>query len=165
MKKIVLIILSAVLLLSAVSCTDLLKPQEKVFSSNGMSITLTTEFNEASIEGYTVCYESKDVAVFILKEAFSLQAGLENQTVDYYAELVRNANMSKAPGEIKKYNGLTYLEYDHLNEEKGVTYRYFTTMFKGTDAFWLVQFACDKNEFADKRQDFINWANTVAFAN
>ena len=57
MKKIVLIILSAVLLLSAVSCTDLLKPQEKVFSSNGMSITLTTEFNEASIEGYTVCYE------------------------------------------------------------------------------------------------------------
>lgn len=165
MKKIVLIMLSAILLLSAVSCTDLFKPEDKDFYSNGMNITLTTEFKEATVEGYTVCYESKDVAVFILKEAFTLQAGLENQTVDYYAELVRNANASKAPGEIKKQYGLIYFEYDHLNEEKGVTYRYFTTMFKGPDAFWLVQFACERDEYADKRQSFIDWAKTVAFAN
>lgn len=160
MKRIISALLVALLMFSFVSCMG---NSAKTFTSNGMSITLTNAFKENTYEGYTVCYESKDVAVFVLKEAFSLQEGFDEMSLDDYAELVYAANASKSPSKISKEDGLTFIEYDFHNEEENQTYSYYTVMFKGTDAFWLVQFTSKKEDYDAKRQSFVDWAKTVEF--
>ena len=160
MKKMVSGLLVLLLLCSLVSCTN---GTAKDFTSNGMSITLTDAFRENTYEGYTVCYDSKDVAVFVLKESFSIQKGMNDWSIDDYAKLVYDANASKSPSNVSKEDGLVSMEYSFLNEQENQTYRYYATMFKGPDAFWLVQFACKQDAYDAKRQTFIDWAKTVKF--
>ena len=161
MKRIVCVLLIAVLALSLASCME---PSPKEFTSNGMSITLTDRFVENTYEGYTVCYDSSDAAVFALKEAFTLQAGLGELSLDEYAQLVYQANSSKSPETVAKEDGLTIMEYSFLNEAENQTYRYLATMFKAEDAFWLVQFACVEDDYEAKRPLFMEWAKSVTFA-
>lgn len=161
MKKIVSVLLVVLLLFSLASCME---PSPKEFTSNGMSITLTNKFVETNVQGYTVCYDSSNAAVFALKEAFTLQAGLSDLSLDEYAQLVYQANSSKSPNPIATENGLTIMEYSFLNTEENQTYCYLATMFKADDAFWLVQFACKENAYEAQRPQFIEWAKSVTFA-
>lgn len=161
MKKILCCLLVVLFLFSLTACGT---ASPKEFTSNGMTVTLTDAFKEASYEGYTVCYESKDVAVFVLKESFSIQEGFGDLSVDDYAELVYTANASKNPNAVAKEDGLTVMEYSFLNEQENKTYSYYSAMFKGTDAFWLVQFACVEENYEAKRDTFVEWAKTVEFA-
>ena len=158
MKKILSLVLTLVMLVTFASCGE---ANPKNFSAQGMTVTLTDAFKENTQAGYTVCYESSEVAVFILKESFSLQAGVENLTLDEYADLVRQSNASKSPTEIAKQDGFYTMEYNFLNESENQTYSYYCTMFKGTDAFWLVQFACKEGDYASYKETFLNWAKTI----
>lgn len=160
MKKLFALLLASLMLVSLVACGGE-DSKEEVFTSNGMSITLDNSFKESSYEGYTVCFESKTVAIFGLKESFTLLAGLENYTLAQYAELVHNANSSKTPSAITTVDGLTTFEYTFLNTENNVTYKYFTTMFKGDDAFWTIQFSCDAKDYDANKADFIKYAKSI----
>ena len=160
MKKMISGLLVVLVLLSLVSCTG---ESAKKFTSNGMSIVLTDAFTECTLEGYTVCYDSKEAGVFVLKEPFSLRAGFSDLSIDDYAELVYDANASKSPSKISKEGGLTSMEYSFLNEEENQTYRYYTTVFKTSDAFWLIQFACKQEDYDAKRHTFIDWAKSIEF--
>ena len=160
MKKLVSLLLIFVLLASFVSCMGV-SPKE--FSCEGMTITLTDDFSEKSYEGYTTCYSSDDVAVFILKESFSLAPGVSELTLDQYAQAVYEANSSKSPDPIKKESGLTIMEHSFFNEEEEKTYGYCSVMFKGEDAFWLIQFACYEDDYDEKKPQFIDWAKSVTF--
>ena len=159
MKKVLSLALVLILMLSLVSCA----PKSKEFSKEGMTITLTNSFWEKSVDGYTICYDSRNDAVFVLKEAFSLLDGAEDLTLDEYAEMVRKNNASRSPSEIKKEEGLTIMEYTFLNESNGITYAYLTTMFKTSDAFWLIQFTCEKSDYDTRRASYIEWAKSVKF--
>ena len=160
MKKLVSLILATVLLFALASCGA---AQPKDFSSNGMTVTLTTAFKENTQAGYTVCYDSAKVAVFVLKESFSLQPGAENLTLDEYAELVHQSNASKSPSAIVKQDGFHSMEYSFLNESENQTYSYYCAMFKASDAFWLVQFACKEGDYDSYQDTFVDWAKTVKF--
>ncbi len=140
------------------------KSEEKTFSSSGMNITLTEEFIEADIENYTIAYDSKDVAVFALKEAFTLVDGFENYTLEQYGNLVINANGLDS-AELKTVDGLTGFEYEFTNPETNDTYRYFAYVYKANDAFWLVQFATLNQNVETYNQQIIDWAKSVEFSN
>lgn len=159
MKKILSLFLVMALAFVFASCGA----QPKEFSSSGMTITLTNAFRENTQAGYTVCYDSSDVAVFILKESFSMQPGVENLALEEYAELVRQSNASKSPSATVKQDGFYVMEYDFLNEAENQTYSYYCTMFKGPDAFWLVQFACKEGVYDSHKDTFLEWAKTVSF--
>lgn len=161
MKKILCCLLVVSFLFSLTACGGV---SAKEFTSNGMTITLTSAFKEISVEGYTVCYDSKDVAVFVLKESFSVQEGFGDLSVDDYAKLVHTANASKNPSAVTKEGDLTVMEYDFLNQQENQTYSYYSAMFKGPDAFWLIQFACKEDLYEDKKDTFIEWAKTAKFA-
>ena len=171
MKKFLSLLLLATLLLTFCACTS---AAPKAFSSNGMTITLTSGFTETTQEGYTACYDSKDVAVFTLKEAFTGQLITvdgasgnikkdKDLTLNEYAKVVRTANISKNPSATKQEDGLTYFEYTFLNEQLNKTYSYFCVMYKASDAFWLVQFACLEGKYETLRPSFVEWAKTVSF--
>ena len=138
-------------------------PKEKVFSSGGMNITLSEEFRETKFEKTTVAYDSGKVAVFALKEPFTLVDGFENNTLDQYADLVIQAN-GLSSARKKTGNGLVWFEYDFNNPDDRNTYRYFTYVYKTDDAFWIVQFATLKSNSEKIFKDISAWAKSVTFS-
>ena len=137
-------------------------PESKVFSSNGMTITLTDEFVKTDVENYTVAYGSKNVAVFALKEAFALADGFQDYTLEQYGDLVlQNNNLSSSKIEDKE--GLTGFEYEFTNPDTKDTYKYFSFVYKSNDAFWLVQFATLTENVDECSSKIIEWAKTISF--
>lgn len=133
----------------------------KTFKSNGLTITLTEDFAKASQPGYTVCYDSESVAVIALKESFSLQEGIEDWTLEYYASLIEANNAAHSPTTPKKVGDYMVMEYTFYNPYTDITYHYYTCMYKGSDAFWTIQFACNVNEIAQHKADMMKWADSV----
>ena len=137
-------------------------PEDKTFSADGMTITMTDEFKETEFEGFTATYESRDVALFVIKEPFTLAEGIENITLEEYAGLIFKNNGIE-PTEIKKEDGLTYFEYEFLNPDLNETFSYFSFIFKTDDSFWLIQFATAKKNAEENRADILSWARSVSF--
>lgn len=135
--------------------------EEQNFSAEGMTITLNDQFDEVSYEGFTQCFESKSVAVFTLKEDFSLMPGLEDYTLEDYADLVLSAN-GMLPEELKEEDGILYFDYVTQGGD-GEDYYYLATLHKGSDAFWLIQFATPASNQDKLHDQFIDWAETVKF--
>lgn len=165
MKKFLALFLAIVTIFSLAGCSSMnpIEAEEAVFSSDGLEITLTEAFKEASFEGYTVCYDSLTVAVFALKEEFSTLGDFaSDMTVEEYAEMVCMANAASNMVQTT-IDGVTCAEYSYDDEEAGSTYKYLATMFKGPDAFWLIQFSCDSSNYDEYRPYFIKWAKSAKF--
>ena len=166
MKQWISLLFAALAVFALVGCspaTDY-SANAKEFSKSGMTLTLTEEFRELSYEGYTACYESQNVAVYVFKEPFSAIPGSGNMPLTDYANLVRENNASSTPTPIMTKNGLTYMEYDSQHQQTEETYASLCAMYKGSDAFWLIQFVCDKTEYEVYRPYFIAWAGSADFS-
>lgn len=135
-------------------------PVAKTFSSDGMTIELTNEFREKGIENYTVAFDSKKVAVFALKEEFTLLDGFEDYTLEQYVDLVIQAN-NLTSVEIKTVDGLMHFEYEHTNPETNDTYQYFSYVYKANDGFWLIQFATLDENVEEYAVKIVEWAKSV----
>jgi len=160
MKKIIALLAALILLLSLTACSS--GSKEKAFSKNGLDITLTNEFSEETLSGYTACYRSTHTMVVTLKEDFSLIEGAADLSVTEYAELLRQANASRSPTSLSTKDGIPYFEYTYFNESENVTYRYYTTAFKGSDAFWMVQFVCNESAYVTQKVNFSTWAKSIS---
>ena len=137
-------------------------PVAKDFSSNGMTITLTDEFTKADVEQYTVAYDSEDVAVFALKEEFTMADDLQNYTLEQYGDLIiQNNNLSSS--KIENIDGLTTFEYEFTNPDTNDTYKFFSFVYKTNDAFWLVQFATRTENVDEYSSKIVEWAKTISF--
>ena len=122
-------------------------------------MTITDDFEKTSVAGYDAGYESKNAAILVLQERFSLLPGLEDYTLRQYGELVMQNNGKNL--EMKTENGVLYFEYTYTNE--GNLFHYFVTLHKGPDAFWIIQF-CVLDEDADAmREEIFQWAASVTF--
>lgn len=135
------------------------EPEE--FSAEGMAITLTNQFDEVSYQGFTQCYESKTVAVFTLKEDFTLMDGLEDYTLEDYGLLVVQSNGMDS-SVLRTEKGILYFDYTTQGGD-GQDYYYMATLHKGSDAFWLIQFATPASNESKYRDQFLDWAATVDF--
>lgn len=158
------LLLTAALLAGCVFSAEPFAAEKQEFSSNGMSITLTKGFKETSQQGYTVCFDSSRAAVFALKEEFTLAEGLGDLTLKEYCDLVFQSNADKSPEHGDDINGNPTMIYQFYNEDTKVEYHYLAVMYKASDAFWLVQFACDVEHAEEYEPYFIEAAKTVTFA-
>lgn len=134
---------------------------EKKFEKAGMSITLTSAFHEKELAAYTSYYESVDVIVLTLKEEFSLLSGMEDKTVSEYTDMVLTNN--KLSAEKLTREGKAYMYFTYEKTVSGKDYYYLATTHKSDDAFWLIQFACVKDNKEKFTEDFLGWADSVAF--
>ena len=139
------------------------KATPKTFTNEGMSITLSDEFKENDVGGYTAVYDSKKVAVFVLKEDFTFVEGFENYTLEQYAKLVITSNNLGDP-EVKTVDEVAIFEYEYKNTENNNTYKYFSYVYKADDAFWLVQFAVRDNAVDKYEAKIEEWASSVRFS-
>ena len=158
MKKRACLALALVLvMLLSVGC-GLLPAKEQTFTRDGLTITLTNRFQEGEREGYTAYFKSTQVLVLALKEEKSLFAerGMEVD-LDGYTQLVMDANGQE--GQPEHQGGLTYFTYDYATG--GEEYRYFTAAYEGDDAFWVVQFACQKSKYESLEETILKYAQSV----
>lgn len=157
-KLILLATLALTLLLTACAVED------KSFTKDGMTITLNSRYSELQQEGYTVAYGATDSVVLVLKETYdSLSAASldKNSTLTEYANVViKNNSLTNVSVETK--DGLTCFQYD--SEVDGKTYSYLAAVYKSTDAFWMIQFSAEKDNYDEKESDFITFAKSVSFA-
>ena len=140
--------------------------QPKTFTTGDITITLTDDFDEGDIDGYDAVWESWEAMVVVLEEPFdTLTEVMEDPaaaTVREFAELHRDSNEKTAP--IETEDGLTRYCYEWTDEESGVTYRYYTYLYKSADSFWMVQFFIDAEDAAEYQDLIPQWAQSVTFA-
>lgn len=139
------------------------KAAPKDFSYEEMTITLTALFKEEEVEGRTV-FTSNDVAVFVLRENFVAgDIDLSGYTVRGYAELARENNPVMAGATYEETDGVPNMVYTYAGDD-GKTYVYFTTFYKSSNAFWIVQYFVNESGYESRKPKFIEWAKTVHFA-
>ena len=155
MKKALSFLLITVLLFALVGCN---KAKEKDFEKSGMKITLITDFAEKEHISYTAIYESTTSAVYALKEDFSNVILSNLNSLDEYAELVILANMLE-DCEIEHKDDLTYFQYEKTVNGKDFSYLAF--VYEGSDAYWLIQFACEQKNASKFEADFFKYAKSV----
>ena len=137
-------------------------PEPKTFVTGGMSITLTDAFQKMAVDGYDAAYDSRNVAVFALKEPLSLVEGFADYGLTDYAELLLEVN-NQTDKEIKTQQGRTYFDYSYQNPETEALYHYYTYVYKTEDAFWAVQFALLESDVPAFADQITQWAASVTF--
>ena len=142
---------------------DNVKVTAEQFAVDNMQITLTNEFTTESYQGYNGVFASKEVAVFVLKEDFSLLENFEDYTLQQYGELVIDNNGLTGSVELNEVEGICYFDYEYNNTEENTTYYYMSTLFKSDDAFWIIQFAVPAEDAENYLPQLIEWAKTVTF--
>ena len=135
----------------------------KTFSADSMSITLTDDFKQNDVGGYAAVYDSKKVAVFVIKESFSFAEGFENYTLEEFAALMISSNGLGDP-DINVVDGLTVFEYEAKNSETKDTYKYFSYVYKADDSFWMIQFAVRDKYAEEYAPKIAEWAKSVEFS-
>ena len=145
------------LVLSAAVLTGCFSEEPVEFSNSGMTVTLTSAFKEVEHEGFTAAYDSRDIAVFAIKEMISDLPGGASLTLEDYGKLVLETNGLDTT--LSKEGLLTYFVFE--KDIDGAKYSYFSSVYKGSDAFWLFQFACKSSSFDGLKDDVISYASSV----
>lgn len=156
MKKIIVsLLLSAILLLAG--CTA--KP--RTFSANGLSITLTEDFENSGYSSYSAAYASDDVFAVTLKEDFVYFEKLPSSLTEY-AEILRDANQLDA--DITEKDGLVYYTYDIYDiDTQELSDVFYVFVYQTEDAFWSVQFAVDADAIEKQQENIFTYAKSVSF--
>ena len=152
----------AVGLLSTINMFKTNADEPKIFSDKGIQITLTEAFEQVEDERYDLAYNTKVVAVLIMKEEFSLMEGFENNTLEQYCDLViQNNGLSGST--VQKKDGLTGFSYTTTAQGSDQQLRYFAYAYKTENAFWLVQFGTPETNAEKLASQFEQWAKSVTF--
>jgi len=129
--------------------------EPKVFEKDGIKLTLTDRFVETESEvGFDAYYTSDFCGVVVLKEDFTLEEGLEDCPIDEYINSVIENNGHK---------GVQAQNVDDLwfyVKDEGAT-QVYSYSYKGSDAFWIVQFICMKKDAPALEDLFYLWASSV----
>ncbi|MBQ8431612.1 MAG: hypothetical protein IJX28_01895 [Clostridia bacterium] len=158
----VLAVLLGVVIGLVASGAFLFAESPETFSASGMEITLTDAFSKTEMEPYAACYDSRHVAVFVLKESFAEYPGVETLTLEEYGDLWLEVN--GIASEFTTENGLYTCVYEFTNSDNGKTYTYRNFLFKSDDAFWTFQFATESTRAEEHLPKIYEWAGSVRFS-
>ena len=136
--------------------------EDGVFTAEEMEITLTEAFKATDYDGFTACFETDEVAIFTLKEPYSLIPDFEDYTLEQYGELLLESN-SLNEAQLESKDGLTFFKYEYTDTQTDITYHYTSYIFKNDEAFWLIQFATEQNNYAKYEDAITQWAKSVQF--
>ena len=127
---------------------------DRVFYGDGYQITLTDQFSEQqSEEGFDGYYTSSFGGVMIMIEPFTMDATLAaKSTEDYIRDVIKNNQTDAEP---EAQDGLLFYRY----RRTGLCGWNFA--FKGSDAFYLVQFICRESDESTLSDLFFTFAKSM----
>ena len=129
--------------------------EPKFFEKDGIRLLLSDKLVETPSQmGFDAYYSSNFCGVVVLKEEFSLEEGLADRSLEDY---VRNviANNGHTDIEPQTRDGLWFYVRD-----SGAT-RSYSYSFKGSNAFWVVQYLCRPSDAKLLEDVFFLWASAV----
>ncbi len=137
--------------------------KDKVVKSEGMSITLSKEYQKSTLANATWYYTSPDgLAMGIRSKKDDIEkSGLETNSVQDYAEAYIKANSIPGSPKVRQRNGYAYFQYNR--KVSGTDYSYYSCVYDHGDEFWLVTFACYKELYNEYKEDFVASSNSVTF--
>lgn len=140
-KRVIAALLAACLLLGLTGCaTSAKKGTPKDFTFDKLTITMNSAFSQSNAAENGVYYRSSDVAAVIIKDTFDKLDGIT--TIQDYVNQVFEANDLDAT--LDESGEIPFFTYG--NTVNKIDFFYYAAVFKGSDAFWLVQFGCDQQD-------------------
>ena len=126
----------------------------------GLAISMSADMKRTPNESFALFYTSEHCMVSALREDFELLGsvgiGSADMTVEEYISIVETNNgMTFSPD----LYGNPAAVYE--NEVSGSTFVYYSTVRKGSDAFWLVSFACLAAERETYLPQFMLWGSSI----
>ena len=158
MKKLSLVVM-LVLLLSGMTSCGTVEERPLDFSVGGMTVTLTNRFSYSNAGEYNACFLSDAVAVYVLKEDFEKFSSPEEMTLTDYAEAVLANNDKNLP--ISVDDGIVSFSFEE--SIGGIVQSYYICVYRGSDAFWTIQFICEQAQKAQLDASMKEWAKSVRF--
>ncbi len=169
------IALVAALTLSLTACdgqkdsnTDNTETQEaevvtepKLFKKNGLNITLTSDYIQSPNDSYT----------FYFSNPYSICIGLEEKKADLKSTNISAKSLNDYANIVMEKAGITAEITDYNNSKlfkwnkkiNDTDYSYIGYVTESDDSFWLIQFACLSEEYADYESDFIKCFDSITF--
>ena len=129
--------------------------EAKTFTKDGITLVLTDKFEETKSEmGFDAYFTSDFCGVIVLKEEFSLEAGLAQKSLEDY---INNVIKNNAHENVAAQNadGLWFYTYDRDGR------RIYSYSYKGSDAFWIVQYICESSDAKALEDQIFLWAKSV----
>ena len=160
MKKIRNIIITIVMLLTLFTLTSC-KGKAQTFSSNGITITLTSKFKQQEISGAQIVYLTRKVGFMGNQENKDI-LNISDNKLEFYANKVVEANKLKDV-ELFTYdeNGVKFVYGYYTAKVSNITYKYMLVTMEGKDNYYTMNFwSLEKNFNANKNQ-FMEWAKTI----
>ncbi len=119
------------------------------------------EVYEAADElGQTGAFINEDTnqLVLVLREDFSVLDGLEDMSIDEYGALVMK-NSGRPSTKLTQENGLSFFEYNLSSNG----FHYSVFVYKSEEAFWLVQYIAESNQYLAYEDTVFAVAKSVDF--
>ena len=129
----------------------------KTFEKAGITLPLTDKFKEEQSErGFDAYYTSDFCGVVVLKEAFTLEEGLAERPLEQYIKNVikNNGHTNIEP---QQRDGLWYYANNN-NSGYSCVYSY---VYKGTDAFYIVQYIINNVDEDTLKETIHDWAKAT----
>ena len=129
--------------------------EPKTFQKDGITLVLTDKFKETKSQmGFDAYYTSDFCGVVVLKESFSLKAGLSNESIEeYIGDVIKNNGHTNVKAQNR--DGLWF--YESVNNGTKV----YSYSFKGSDAFWIVQYICRISDSEKLEDQIFLWAKSI----
>lgn len=136
----------------------------ETFECKDFSITLTEDFvNDTDLAEemeYYAVFDSRDIAVLVLRDEFEYLEGTGVESALDYCELL--CELSEIPdAEVKEERGV--LHFDYTDTQDGVTDYYFTAVLESSDSYWVFQFFVEEELYPEFEDRFFEWAGSVVF--
>lgn len=130
---------------------------EAKFEKSDFSVTLTTDFEEYQSDGCHACYKDKNVTVYVFKNDFSSMAGLDELDAELYAATIASLNSSAS--DLQEKDGLLYYDYPSRGSD-GTEYKNISFTFKGSEAFYQLQFSVSAKKYEKLKNTIFSYAET-----
>ena len=131
----------------------------QVYTVEDLRITMTEDFEDIEPEGYDRVLQKGMCVAMFMEEPFTNLEGMEELSVEEYYSLLRFYN--SAVSQSLTEQGITYVQSQYQNPETGILWHYMLVAYKGTDAFWLVEFAVPENKWEEMKHELLKWAASV----
>jgi hypothetical protein len=135
------------------------------FTAEDFSIKLTQNFTEIeSRDGFLAMYanEYDTVVISVERMTFSLieEFGISADVLELLspAEYATGIGLTDEDGIVEE-DGLVYYITSDVYGDKD--YTNLASVYKGNEAFWVVEFVVDVEVFDDMKADVIKWAKSV----
>lgn len=140
-------------------------PQTSVsqtFACQDLQITLTEDFVPVQASGYTACYSAGDTGVFLMREPFDAKEGFGELDLNAYGAMILANNHLDEEVTLQTENGVTVFARVIPDARSGVDYYYHCGLYKGADAFWMVQITTLADGASEKVPQFRQWLQSVS---